>query len=381
MSLRKTLVLISVLALASLGTGCGVIGGVFDRFSTVVGISDHGTVIVRRAQIRSSYSVVAADLLEVKLGDQLVITDQVEFGNVLWYHVRANDDDQTEGWIEAQNLITDEVLSKSRKLAEEDTGLQAQATGQLRAKSNLRLSPEQRDDNILYKLDSDTTFEILSWQYVPKAQDAADIDDVSKGGTKRVAKKSRNADLDAAKEAEEANKMENRYDIWYRVRLAKEVSPAPAGWLFGRQVQLQLPSSISFFESATRRFISWHRIDADTEKEGSRLASPGSYIILTRSNMSKAIDGVEPDFDGILVLIFDKYDQAHYTAYRTSGEIWGQVPMNVEGSGDNMSFTVKMRNSQSGAMEERRFVMFKDKNRIRVTPPSDMANFETKKAK
>lgn len=380
MSPRKPIILISILVFALLSAGCSLVDGVFDHVSTVVGLSDHGTVIVRRAQIRSSYSVVAADLLEVKRGDQLVITDQTEFNNVLWYHVRANDDDQTEGWIEAQNIITDEVLDKSRKLAEEDSGLQAQASGQLRAKSNLRLSPEQRDDNILYKLDSDTTFEILSWQYVPKAQDVADIDDVSRGGTKREVKKSKNADLEAAKEAEEANKMENKYDIWYRVRLSKEASPAPAGWLFGRQVQLQLPSDISFFESNNRKFISWFRLDGETAKE-SKLASPGSYIILTRSNVSKAIDGVEPDFDGILVLIFDKYDQSHYTAYRTSGEIWGQVPMTVDGTGDNRSFTLKMRNTQGGSMEEKRFVMFKDKNRIRVTPPSDMANYETKKAK
>lgn len=381
MNLGKTSAFIFVSAIALATSGCGVIGGVFEGVSSVVGLSDHGTVIVRRAQIRSSYSVVAADLLEVKRGDQLVITDQVEFGNVLWYHVRANDDDQTEGWIEAQNLITDQVLEKSRKLAEEDTSLQAQATGQLRAKSNLRLSPEQREDNILYKLDSDTTFEILSWQYVPKAQDVADIDDVSRGGTKREVKKSRNAELEAAKEAEEANKMENKYDIWYRVRLSKDVSPAPAGWLFGRQVQLQIPSDISFFESSNRKFISWFRLDGDTSKEDGKMASPGSYIILTRSNMSKAIDGIEPDFDGILVLVFDKYDQSHYTAYRTLGEIWGQVPMNVEGSGDNRSFTLKMRNSQTGAMEERRFVMFKDRNRLRITPPSDMANYEAKKAK
>mgnify|MGYP003342079279 FL=1 len=111
-------------------SGCSL----FDGVSTAVGLTDRGTVIVRRAQIRSSYAVVAADLLEVKRGDRLVITEEVEFEKVLWYHVRAEDDDQTEGWIEAQNVITETILDKSRKIAEEHAERPPQAAGQLRAK-------------------------------------------------------------------------------------------------------------------------------------------------------------------------------------------------------------------------------------------------------
>lgn len=374
--LKRIALIFTLFPMALASSGCGWTTGLFDGASTIVGISDRGTVITRRAQIRSSYAVVAADLLEVKRGDVLTITDQVEFEKVLWYQVRAGDEDQTEGWIEAQNLITDDVLEKSRKLSEEDSGRVPQGAGQLRAKSNLRLSPEIRDDNILYKLDSDATFQILSWSYVPKVQDAADVDDSSKEVRRRSG---RSAETDPAKLAEEANKMENKYDIWYRVKLDPSVSPAPAGWLFGRQVELQVPSDIVYYQTPQRRFTSWHRLDAESGEEGGKVSGAGSYVILTRSGVSKAVDGVEPEFDGILVLIFDKYDQAHYTAYRTAGELWGRIPMKVEGSGDNRSFTLKLRNHVTGQMEDKIFVMFKDKRRVRVTPPTDFANFETAK--
>jgi len=102
-------------------------------------------------------------------------------------------------------------------------------------------------------------------------------------------------------------------------------------------------------------------------------------VILSRDNYSKPIDGVEPDFDGILVLAFDKYDQNYYTVWRTppNTQVWGSLPLKVEGKGDNKTFTVKIRSS-SGQMDEKSFVVFKDKNRLKVTPPEDIAQYQSR---
>ena len=164
-------------AAAVINSGCGA----FESLSSIAGLDKTGTVI-NRSWVRSSFSVVAADLLEVKRGQSVDILEEVEFERVKWYRVRAHDEDNTEGWIEAQNIITSEMLDKSKKLAQEDKDLQPQATGRLRAVSNLRLAPDLNPENILYKLESSATFDIISWKYVPKAQDAADVDDVSKTG-------------------------------------------------------------------------------------------------------------------------------------------------------------------------------------------------------
>ncbi|HRJ88115.1 MAG: hypothetical protein JNK51_09965 [Blastocatellia bacterium] len=344
--------------------------------SNVVGLSDTAIVIAKTAQIRTSYAVVAADLLEVKRGDRLDVIDQMEFEKVLWYRVRARDEENTEGWIEAQNVITNETLERSQKLAEQFKEQPPQAAGKLRAASNLRLAAEMSPENVLFRLANGSTFEIMDWNFVPK-QEVADIDDAAKG-EKKSAAKDKDEEIEAARIAGEPEKLDEKYDIWYLVRLDPSVSPAPAGWLFGRQVELSVPSDIVFFQQNNRKFVTWQRLDTESAAKTvstDRSATPGNWVILTRTNISKPIDGVEPDFDGILVLAFDKYDQSFYTAWRTQGEVWGTLPLRVDGQGDNKAFTIQLRHPE-GRMDEKRFVVFRDRNRMRVTPPEDVAQYQ-----
>ena len=362
-------------------TGCGLVDQAVSGVSSIVGLSDTATVIAKTAQIRTSYAVVAADLLEVKRGDRLDVIDQVEFEKVLWYRVRARDEAKTEGWIEAQHVITSDVLEKSKKLAEEFKDLPPQAAGQLRAASNLRLASDMSAENILFKLANGSTFEIMDWKFVPK-QEVADVDDAAKGEEKQT-KRTRNEEIEAAREAGEPEKLDEKYDMWYLVRLDPSVSPAPAGWLFGRQVELQVPTDVVFFQANNRKFVSWQRLDTDIAGKAvstDKLSAPGNWVILSRSNQVKAIDGVEPDFDGIQVLAFDKYDQSYYTAWRSSTEVWGVLPLRVEGQGDNKTFIVQLRNPE-GRMDEKRFVVFRDKSRLKVTPPEDIAQYQLVKSK
>ena len=364
----KVSLLFLVLAAGLIQSGCSW----FDNVTNAFGLTDTATVIAKTAQIRTSYAVVAADLLEVKRGDRLDVTDQVDFEKVLWYRVRAHDEARTEGWIEAQNVITSGTLDKSKKLAAEFEGQLPQASGQLRAASNLRLSSDMNPDNVLFKLANGSTFEIMNWKFVPK-QEVPDVDDTK---DEKQSKRTKNEEIEAAKEADEPDKLDDKYDVWYEIRLDPSVSPAPAGWLFGRQVELAVPSDISFFQQNNRKFVSWARLDADAGGTTTRATTPGSWVILTRTNLVKAIDGVEPDFDGILVLAFDKYDQNYYTVWRTSGDVWGLLPLRLEGTGDNKTFTMKMRNAD-GKMDDKRFTVIKDKNRMKVTPPEDIAQYQS----
>lgn len=373
--------------------GCALLGGcaIFDSVSGMVGLNKTGTVIVKTTYIRSSYSVVASDLLEVKRGQTLDIIEETEFGEaqkVLWYRVRAHDEDETEGWIEAQNVITSELLEKSRKLADEIKSAPPQASGQLRAASNLRLTPEMSNENVIYKLDNGSTFEIIDWNFVPKT-DVSEVDDVKKNEQKAPRGRTRNEEIEAAKEANEPEKLDEKYDVWYQVKLDPSVSPAPAGWLFGRQVELLVPSDIVFYQQNNKKFVTWARLDnagADGEKfterdKESKASKPGAWVILSRTNTVKAIDGTEPDFDGITLLGYDKYDQQHYRIYPVFGEVWGVLPLRVEGTGDSRTFTIKLRNNTNGQLEDKRFVITSSKNRMVVTPPADMANYEKKEGR
>ena len=171
--------------------------------------------------------------------------------------------------------------------------------------------------------------------------------------------------------------------MWYKIRLDPSVSPAPMGWVFGRQIELQVPSDIVYFQSNDRKFVTWLRLDdlpappAGTPKDtAARISRPGSWVILSRTNEVKAIDGKEPDFDGILVLGFDKYNEEHYTVFSTRRErydVWGVLPMKLEGAGDNKAFTVNLRETEGGKMVEKRFEVYRDRNRrLRVTVPEDI---------
>ena len=261
-------------------------------------------------------------------------------------------------------------------MAAEDKDLAPQAEGRLRASTNLRLSPEQKDDNILLKLekkgDSNASFQIIDWKYVPKEQDAPEVDDSGKAAKP----KTKNEEIEAAKETDKPETIDEKYDIWYKVRLDPSVSPAPAGWIFGRQVDLQIPNDIAIYQKGSNKMVTWHRIDGGeidekSSKDNISIAKPASWVILMRSNLVRSTDGNEPAFDSILVLGYDKYGQEHYTVCRVENA-FGDIPLKIEGTGDNKNFTLKIRN-EAGQSVNKQFVLYKDaKGRLKINTPSDL---------
>src|SRR6266851_2103886 len=237
--------------------------------STLASRSNTGVVVTRSAQIRSSTAVVAADLLEVNRGDVVDILDSVDIPDPSdnsrkerWYRVRARDQDKIEGWIEARNIMPDKVLENARKLAEEDKGIQPQATGQLHAGSNLRLTPDRsNNENIMMRLDSGSSFEIIGWKRVPKQKGAesGESDTAPKAGSANSNNKNAESDEENPEEQETT-------ELWYKVRLSPAISPAPEGWIFGKQVELMVPSDIIYYRTG-REFVAWRRLDDDSNDE------------------------------------------------------------------------------------------------------------------
>lgn len=369
-SILKCLLILVALVLAQ---GC----------KTLAKQNDTGVVVARRAQIRSSTAVVAADLLEVDRGDTIDILDFQDVQDPSdnskkerWLRVQAHDEDSTEGWIESRNVMPDEVLQASKKLAEEDKGVPAQATGQLRASSNLRLSPDRTgNENIMMRLDSGSSFEIIGWRRVPKpkSSEVIESDVAPKAGSAQPGNTRGN------KENQDENEPQEDNEVWYKVHLATTTSPAPAGWIYGKQVELSVPSDIIFYRTG-REFVGWQRLDGDssTEADGSKgkdaakEAKPGSWVILEKSSSDQPHTIGEPDFDRIYVLGYDKRDQEHYTAYR-SPDLKGYLPCKVEGRPDNKTFTIRVQD-ESGQMTDVQYSIYKDgRGYLKVNAPS-MAN-------
>jgi len=368
------LVIAMLLVVVALLAGC----------SAIARTGSSGVVVSRRAQIRSSTAVVAADLLEVSRGDGVDILDSMDVPDPsdntkkeLWYRVRARDVDKTEGWIEARNIMPDDVLEKSRKLADEDKDVQAQGTGQLHASSNLRLSPDRtKDDNIMMRLDSGASFEIVGWKRVPKVkEDAPDESDIApKPGSASSARRGR-----SDRSEEEDQETKETTELWYKVRLPPAISPAPAGWIFGKQVELTVPSDIIYYRTG-REFVAWRRLDEESSDESSatqtkdvaKTSRPGSWVILEKSNPKDEPHKIgEPDFDRIYVLGYERHDQDHYTAYR-SPDVEGYLPLKVEGKGANKTFTARIK-EESGQVKDMTFTLYRDEHGVmRVTPPGEL---------
>src|SRR5438045_5588412 len=268
MRFRKTLIIFATLLLLA---GC----------QTLAKRSSTGVIVARRAQIRSSTAVVAADLLQINRGDVVEILDSTDVTDPSdnarkerWLRVKARDEDGTEGGIESRNVMPEDVLEASKKLAEEDKDVPAQATGQLRASSNLRLTPDRSgNENIMMRLDSGSSFDIIGWKRVPKPKSSENIEsDVApKAGSAQQGNSKTGQQGDEEKEPEETN------ELWYKVRLSAAASPAPAGWIYGKQVELSVPSDIIFYRTG-REFVAWQRLDGDTKEKNATDKDAGREV-------------------------------------------------------------------------------------------------------
>lgn len=364
--------------------------GLVQGCKTLAKQSDTGVVVARRAQIRSSTAVVAADLLEVNRGDAVDILDFQDVQDPSdnskkerWLRVQAHDEDNTEGWIESRNVMPDEVLQSAKKLAEEDKGIPAQASGQLRASSNLRLSPDRAgNENIMMRLDSGSSFEIVGWKRVPKpkSSEAIETDIAPKAGSAQPGSNRANRE-------KEENVPEEDNELWYKVRLDTSSSPAPAGWIYGKQVELKVPSDIIFYRTG-REFVAWQRLDgepadaegAKTKDAATKEGKPGSWVILEKSSSNDPHTIGEPDFDRIYVLGYDKRDQEHYTAYR-SPDLKGYLPCRVEGRPDNKTFTIRVQD-ENGQVGDVQYSIYKDaRGYLKVNAPSVASKEKDKKKK
>jgi len=267
--------------------------------------------------------------------------------------------------------MPDDVLEESKKIAAEDKDIPAQATGQLRASSNLRLTPDRSgNENIMMRLDSGSSFDIISWKRVPKpkSSEAIETDVAPKAGSAQPGSTRAGQQQDNDAEPEDTN------ELWYKVRLTTATSPAPAGWIYGKQVELAVPSDIIFYRTG-REFVAWQRLDGESNKKASdkdagQETKPGSWLILEKSSSNQPHGLDEPDFDRIYVLGYDKRNQEHYTAYR-SPDLKGYLPARIDGHGDNTTFTVRLQEEEGGPVKEFRYSLYKDgRGVLKVNAPN-----------
>ena len=70
------------------------------------------------------------------------------------------------------------------------------------------------------------------------------------------------------------------------------------------------------------------------------------------------------------MLGYDKRNQEHYTAYR-SPDLKGYLPARIEGHGEDKTFTVRLQETEGGAVKDFRYSLYKDaRGVLRVNAPN-----------
>jgi len=292
-------------------------------------LNETAYAVPEKLRLKNSTAQAARVVGELKSGDRVSITERAKSEDgTPWVNVRGPEGQS--GWAESRYFVREEIVDKSRKMAEEIKGIQTQAVGRSKATLRLRLTPDRtNDENVATMLPSGTVLEIVARERKPRP---ASVEGKSDGGQ-------------AANEAGDSkDKADIKYDDWLQVRL-KDYAVLPAGWIYGGSVELEIPGEIIYFVSSGRRITGWQKlgtVHGDDNRTGDH------YLVLERK-VFKADEGV--DFDRVKVLAYDPSTRNYTTPFRE--DVSGQFPLSLkmEGQQGRFSIVVLDKNGQKKELE------------------------------
>ena len=115
-------------------------------------INETAFVVPEKLKVKSAVAEAPRTVGELKSGDKVTVTDRAkaEDGNS-WSKI--NGPEGQSGWVETKNLVKEEVVLQSRKLADEIVDIPVQALGKSKAQLKLRLSADRTsEDNVMTTL-------------------------------------------------------------------------------------------------------------------------------------------------------------------------------------------------------------------------------------
>lgn len=292
------------------GAACALLLLGFSGCSGGLTGGESGYILPERLELRSSTAKVSSSAGEVKRGDEVKITERITEAGNNW--VKIDGPGGVTGWTEARNVVSGEIVGKSRQLAEAAKDVQAQAVGRSKASLKLRLTPDRsNDDNVATTLGAGTMVEILGRERRPRPQEA------------------KTEGKEAEGEKGDSGSDSPQYDLWLKVRL-KDNDLLPVGYLYGGSVELEVPAEIMYFVSSGRRIVGWQKINAIRDERGQE---NNNYLVVERQ-----IFGADEttEFDRILVLAYDPGARSYFSPFRE--DIKGRFPVSLKLDGNHGGF-------------------------------------------
>ncbi|HEX9004476.1 MAG TPA: SH3 domain-containing protein, partial [Blastocatellia bacterium] len=161
-------------------------------------LNETAYVVPEKLRLRSSTAQAARVVSELKSGDRVTVTQRAKSEDgTTWSEIKGPDGQS--GWAESRSLVKDDIVTKSRQMAEDIRQIPTQAIGKSKATLKLRLTPDRtNDDNVASTLPSGTVLEIVARE---RKLRPASVDPKSEGGST------------------DGKEPEAKYDSWLQVRL------------------------------------------------------------------------------------------------------------------------------------------------------------------
>ncbi len=302
-------------------------------------------VVPEKLKLKSSTAQATRVIGELKTGDRITIIARLKSEDgTPWVNIK-NAEGLT-GWAESRYFVKEEVVNKSRHMAEEIRGIPTQGLGKSKATLKLRLTPDRiSDDNVATTLPSGTAVEIVARDRKPRP---ASVDAKSESGL-------------ASGQSGKGGDSDVKYDTWFQVRL-KDYAVLPAGWIYGGSVELDVPGEIIYFVSSGRKIMGWQKLGT---VHGDDSRSGDHYLVMERKTFG-ADD--RADFDRIKILAYDPSTRNYNTPFRD--EVLGRFPVKLAMNGQQGTFTLNVIGKDGQKQDIEYTVELLSGGKVKVTKPN-----------
>lgn len=280
-------------------------------------LEEKAFVAPERLKLKSSVAQAARYTSELPGGTLVTITDRdVSEEGALWAEIRGPKPDNRVGWVEARFLIKADLVEASRRLEAEVRPIQTQALGRSKATLKLRLTPDRAaEEQVITLVPSGTLLEIVRRERRPRPATPLLFNESDNSPSTPPASLS----------------PEQKYDDWYLVR-TQSLPVAPAGWIYGGSVNLEVPPEIVYFVSTGRRITGWHKLGSAQDTFG---RSGDHYLVLEH----RVVGGLdELDFDRVKILAYDPLTRNYLTPFQE--DLSGRFPVTVSMMGNRGDFAL-----------------------------------------
>lgn len=260
---------------------------------------EYAYVSAPEASLRDQLATVYKKVGKVQNGDRVEVLEKYR------RFVRVRNEANEIGWIEQRYLTSAEVYEQFQKLAAEHAADPVQAPATTRYATNLHVTPDREGEH-LYQLKEGAKMEVLARATSEKP--------VPQGAQAKPAP--------ARKGKEKRETPQKPMEDWWLVRVpaaAGGTTPARAGWVLARMVDLDVPVEIGQYAEGQRimAFFVLNQVE-DLNKPVAQ------YLVA----LNEPHDGMPFDYNQVRVFTWNLKRHRYETAYRER-KLQGVLPIRV----------------------------------------------------